>query len=138
MLKMIEQIKNPDEKDVNYLQGVMKGKKYNRKNRTELTAKLVEMEAALKPKSAVTFVKTQTAKEKAASGVVDKAKDLAKGKAPDLMSDRAVMFKDMREKLLALAEESTEYARKQSGGASLRLNNVATNLTRLAKKTLRE
>ena len=126
MQKMIAQISNPDEKDINYLQGVMKGRKYNRANRTELTKTLDKMEASLKP--------FETSTQKVAS----KAKELTGGIAPNLMTDRQIMFTEIRKELLELSEKCLGFARKQVGGAALRLNTVATNLTRMAKTTLRE
>ena len=140
MLKMISQINNPDQKDVDYLKTVMKGKKYNRANRTELTRTLDKMDIEINPKSAVAFEKTQTPKQKKAEEVANEAKDIVKGKkpAPNLMSDRAEMFEEIREDLFQLAEKCTGYSRKQVGGAAQRLNQVANAITRLAKTTLRE
>ena len=135
MNKMIAQISDPDEKDVNYLQGVMKNNKYNRGNRKELTAILDQMEANLKPKNALTF---ETPEQEKAAQTASKAKSIVKGIAPNLMSDRAVMFTEIRKDLFELAEKCLGYARKQTGGAAQRLNQVANDLTRLAKTKLRE
>ncbi|MGR3220101.1 MAG: hypothetical protein ACUZ8H_09845 [Candidatus Anammoxibacter sp.] len=135
MNKMIAQVSDPDEKDVNYLQGVMKNNKYNRGNRKELTAILDQMEADLKPKDAITF---ETPAQKKAAQTVSTAKELTKGIAPNLMTDRAAMFTEIRKDLFELSEKCLVYARKQAGGAALRLNTVSTNLTRMAKTTLRE
>lgn len=129
--KMIADYKTPNEKDINYLQGVMKGKKYNRANRTELTRVLDEMEAKLKPSTnALTFEKTE---QKKSVKVIQKVKGLGK----DSMSDRTIMFEDIRGELFKLADKCTTYSRMQSGGAALRLSQVAANLTRLAKQKLR-
>ena len=135
MIKMIAQTSNPDKKDINYLQGVMKTRKYNRANRTEFTKILDQMEANLPSKNALTF---ETSEQKKASEVVSKAKKITKVAAPNLMSDRTVMFTEIRKDLFELSEKCIGYSRKQVGGAAQRLSNVANNLTRMAKQTLRE
>ncbi|MGR3220395.1 MAG: hypothetical protein ACUZ8H_11360, partial [Candidatus Anammoxibacter sp.] len=84
---------------------------------------------------AITF---ETPQQKKAAQTVSTAKELTKGIAPNLMSDRAVMFTEIRKDLFELAEKCTVFARMQAGGAALRLNTVSTNLTRMAKTTLRE
>lgn len=134
MSKMIGQVENPTKLDVKYLEEVMSERKYNRDNRTELTRLLVAMRTKLEaPKNAVTFGKTESPKEQKPAPTTATSKP-----ADDLMSDRAEMFREIREELFVLAEKCVGYSRKQVGGAALRLNNVASNLTRLAKQTLRE
>lgn len=148
--KKIAQMKNPTKRDVDYLQGIMKGKKYNRANRNELTDKLNEMEGSLRKtaepsKSAVTFETPEpTKKGKKIVDIVKKANKLTTAEVMGTdepvnaaMSERAKMFTEVRNDLEELAEKSLTYSRQSSGGTALRLAQTASVLRGLIKQKLR-
>lgn len=144
--KKIVQMKNPTQRDVDYLQGIMKGKKYNRANRKELTDKLNKMELKAEPtKSAVVFETSEpTEKGKKIVDIVKKANKLTTAEVLGTdepvnaaMSERAKMFTDVREDLEELAEKSLKYSRQSSGGTALRLAQTASVLRGLIKQKLR-
>ena len=150
LVAKIEGMSSPSERDVNYLQGIMKGKKYTREQRKELTDKLSQMELeAQKPKSTVVFEtsepvapQNETPAMKEVADKVSTAKKLTMAEvmgtdeAP--MSNRAKMFEEVRVELFALADKCISYSRKSSGGTAMRLARASTELSRLAKTQLRD
>ena len=111
-------IKNPDQKDINYIQGIMKGKKFNRDDRTKLSRQLMDMEKALEAKNQPEPEQKPTTS----------ANPLT----------RSQMFKEVREDLMKLSDKCLAYSRVEGGGAAQRLNLVARNCKRMSGNTLRD
>ena len=108
-------IENPDRKDINYLQGVMKGKKFNRDNRNELTKILTDLEEAIEAKAPTSETAPETNK-----------------------MTRAQMFEEIRKDLIEVSNKCLAYSRVEEGGCAMRLNTVSRECKRMALNTLRD
>ncbi len=142
MLKNISNFKRPTKRDIDYMQGIMKGKKYSQVQRKELTKKLTEMENKLnegKPETP----ETKEVKAEKVARTANKLVVSPPGTTPSDCEDkepttRAEIFDDVKKHLAVVEELCTKYARANPGGMSPRLNTVALQCQRFIRTTLRE
>lgn len=137
MIKLISKMSNPSERDIDYLQGIMKGKKYTSKNRVELNEKLSQLEASTKNTVKFETEEPEEAPKDEAQKVVVKAKKLTRGEvtgeSDTPVTDREKVFKEIRDELFILSDKCLKYSRGTSGGTAMRLAQASKELSRIAK-----
>ena len=134
--ELIENLKNPTQRDIDYLEGVLNDKNFHHLTKKKLQGQLEELKSQVVPErqNAMTFETPEPTKPRVT--VVDVAKQEIQKTVASAPSDRTTLFTKLQKELYAESDKYTELA-LQNRPMSSRLTKVAKELKRLAKNVLR-